>query len=103
MSLVTINLIQNRVWKGDVEVILSHFEFSVLLYLTRNSNRFCPSNLIHERIWDNDVLIWGNDIHNVEVVISRLRKRLEDYHHMIIKSRRFYGYMVESHIVEIIQ
>lgn len=90
-----------RVWKDGQEIILSALEFNLLVYLARNSNRYVSPFMIFERVWGESIYDNERVLGNVYTVINRLRTRLQDYKHFIIKGRAGFGYMVDSEDVVI--
>jgi two-component system, OmpR family, alkaline phosphatase synthesis response regulator PhoP len=67
---------------------LTKKEFEILRLLIENQDRIFSREDIMERIWESDVIV---DSRTVDVHITRLRKKLENYSEMIV-SRKGYGY-----------
>lgn len=67
---------KGRVWKNDIEIRLTSKEWKVLKVLAVNKGRIITKEALLDKIWDID----GNfvDDHVVKVLISRLRKKLEE-------------------------
>ena len=65
----------HRATRGDVEILLTAREFTVLEYLMRNADRVVSKREILDNIWDID---FGGDPNIVEVYIRRLRNKIDD-------------------------
>jgi DNA-binding response OmpR family regulator len=66
----------NRVFKNDVEVILTEKEFQILLLLATSRKKIFSVQDIYECVWDEPYLPTSNNTVNVH--IRNLRKKMED-------------------------
>lgn len=67
-------------------VNLSKKEYELLLFLISNPNRVYSREELLKELWNN-----GSSIRTVDVAISRLRKKLEEYGTFIV-TRQGFGY-----------
>ena len=65
-----------KVYKNEIEILLSRQEYRLLLYLVENKNHVLSKEQILERVWDSDGKYVDNN--TVSVNISRLRTKIED-------------------------
>ncbi|MGI8700212.1 MAG: response regulator transcription factor [Nocardioidaceae bacterium] len=64
----------HRAWRGDVEVVLTHRELSLLEYLLRRRGEVLPKREILDHVWDYD---FEGDPNIIEVYVGRLRNKLD--------------------------
>ena len=76
---------------GDKKIDLTRKEFEILLLLTKNQGRIFSREEILSRIWSNDVIVTDR---TVDVNMTRLRKKMEDYG-SYIRNKPGYGYYFE--------
>jgi DNA-binding response OmpR family regulator len=72
---VQIDLIARRVYRGDVELRLTHKEFDLLAELMRNKGAVLSRDLLLTQVWGYDYV---GDSHTVDVHIRWLREKIED-------------------------
>jgi two-component system copper resistance phosphate regulon response regulator CusR len=85
---ITLNPISRRVMKGSKEIKLTQKEFSILLYMMRNSNKVITRQEILDHVWDYEFTSFSN---LVDVKIKNLRKKV-DPENKIIETIRSVGY-----------
>ncbi|TYP54210.1 response regulator transcription factor [Thermosediminibacter litoriperuensis] len=73
---ITVNLLENRVWKNGLEIELTASEYRLLCLLMQHPNTILTRETIMNRLWDNN----GNFIDNntLSVYVRRLREKIED-------------------------
>ena len=76
---------------GDKKIELTRKEFEILLLLAKNQGRIFSREEILDRIWANDVIVTDR---TVDVNMTRLRKKMEDYSGYI-RNKAGYGYYFE--------
>lgn len=74
---LTLDIISNRAYLRDEDLILSQKEFAVLLLLSENIGKGINVEHIYESVWKQP---YTTDNTSLKNVISRLRKKLEDYY-----------------------
>ncbi len=80
-----------RVIIDDKKIDLTRKEFEILLLLTKNQGRIFSREEILARIWNDDVIVTDR---TVDVNMTRLRKKMEQYGHYI-RNKAGYGYYFE--------
>jgi two-component system, OmpR family, alkaline phosphatase synthesis response regulator PhoP len=88
---IKIDNIAKRLIIGTRKIELTKKEFEILLLLAKNSGRIFSREEILDRIWANDVIVTDR---TVDVNMTRLRKKLEEYG-TYIRNRPGYGYYFE--------
>ncbi|MEA2012823.1 MAG: heavy metal response regulator transcription factor [Verrucomicrobiota bacterium] len=87
---LTIDPVEHRVTREKRNIHLSQREFSLLLFLMRNSNRVVSRTSIIEHVWDMN---FDSDTNLVDVYIRHLRQKIdEDFSLKLIHTVRGYGY-----------
>lgn len=76
---------------NDRKIELTKKEFEILLLLAKNQGRIFSREEILSRIWADDVIVTDR---TVDVNITRLRKKLEEYG-TYIRNKAGYGYYFE--------
>lgn len=66
---------QRRVWRGEVEIVLTSRQFEVLEFLVRRSGHVMSKREILDGVWTYD---FSGDPNIVEVYIRRLRARIDE-------------------------
>lgn len=93
---VEINVREKRLYKNNVEIILTAMEFRLLLQLLNHRGQVLTRNQLLEGIWD----VSGDFVNDntLTVYIKRLREKLEDdmCNPVIIKTIRGIGYCIEK-------
>lgn len=64
-----------RVFRGDLEVLLSVKEYDLLVFLIEHPNQVFTKEHLFERIWGMDA---GSDVSTVTVHVRRLREKIEE-------------------------
>ncbi|ODA34637.1 MULTISPECIES: response regulator transcription factor [Planctopirus] len=87
---VTINLIHRKVFRDDVEIVLTAREYSIFEYLALHRGRVVPRTDLYDHIFDENDESLSNllDVH-----ISNLRRKLG---RDVIETRRGLGYIIHS-------
>lgn len=92
---IEINLREKRIYKNNVEIILTAMEYRLLLQLLNHRGQVLTRNQLLEGIWD----VSGDFVNDntLTVYIKRLREKLEDdmCNPVIIKTIRGIGYSIE--------
>lgn len=70
-----VDLTARRIYRGNVEVRLSHKEFELLTELMRNQGAVLSRDLLLTRVWDYD---YYGDKRTVDVHIRWLREKIEE-------------------------
>ena len=91
---ISIDPVQRKVFKDDVEVDLTKLEYSICLNLFSNINKLITREEILNDIWD----LAGNFVNDntLTVYIKRIREKLGDKSGKIIESVRGVGYRVSK-------
>ncbi len=89
---IKIDNIAKRIILGTKKIDLTRKEFEILSLLAKNPGRIFSREEILDRIWANDVIVTDR---TVDVNMTRLRKKLEDYSGYI-KNKPGYGYYFED-------
>jgi DNA-binding response OmpR family regulator len=83
-----------RVWRGDVEVVLTAREFSLLAFLVRHRGDVVPKRQILEAVWGFD---FDGDPNIIEVYIRHLRNKIDrPFGREAIQTLRGAGYRLAS-------
>lgn len=92
---IEINVREKRIYKNNVEIILTAMEYRLLLQLLNHRGQVLTRNQLLEGIWD----VSGDFVNDntLTVYIKRLREKLEDdmCNPVIIKTIRGSGYCIE--------
>jgi DNA-binding response OmpR family regulator len=90
---LTIDFGARRVWIGDEEVAVRRREFDVLAVLADPPGAVVSRLRLYEEVWDGV----EEDLHSntLEVIVSRLRHRLEGSRHVRITTMRGIGYRLD--------
>jgi two-component system OmpR family response regulator len=90
---VTLDPISHRCTRGDVEVVLTAREFSVLEFLMRRAGDVVTKAEILDNVWD---FAFEGDPNIVEVYIRHLRKKLDEpFGRNLIETIRGAGYRLD--------
>jgi DNA-binding response OmpR family regulator len=65
---------ERRVWRGDLELILTARELGLLEYLLRRPGEVCSKTEIIDHVWDD---AFEGDVNIVEVYVAHLRAKLD--------------------------
>jgi heavy metal response regulator len=88
------DILTRRVTRAEREITLTNKEFQLLEYLMRNKNRVLSRVLIIEHIWD---MQFDGGTNIVDVVINRLRRRIDDGARIpLIHTVRGVGYVLKE-------
>jgi DNA-binding response OmpR family regulator len=68
------DLIERRVTRGGLEIVLTHREFEVLAYLVRHKNAAVTRDMLGRAVWKEPFIALTNV---VEVYVNVLRRKLE--------------------------
>ena len=66
---------RHRCWRGEIEIVLTAREFSVLEYLMRRADLVNPKFEILDGVWEYD---FEGDPNIVEVYVRRLRSKIDE-------------------------
>ena len=72
-----VDYVQHLVTLRGREVPLTPTEYRILAYLAQNAGRVVTQDLLLEQVWGTDYL---GETHMLQVVINRLRQKIEDDH-----------------------
>ena len=91
---ISIDTVQRKVFRDDVEVDLTKLEYSICLNLFSNINKLITREEILNDIWD----LAGNFVNDntLTVYIKRIREKLGDKSGKIIETVRGVGYRVSK-------
>jgi len=91
---IQINVLEGKVYKKDMEVLLTALEYRLLLIFAKHKGQVLSRSQLLEQIWD----VAGDFVNDntLTVYIKRLREKLEDHPQQpkIIKTVRGIGYKV---------
>ena len=91
---LTVESLQRRVWRGDVEIKLTAREFDVLHYLMRHCGQVVSKLEILSGVWD---YAFEGDPNIVEVYVGRLRKKVDHpFGRQSIETVRGVGYRLAA-------
>ncbi len=88
---IGIDNVTKRLLINNKKIELTRKEFEILSLLAKNQGRIFSREEILNRIWANDVIVTDR---TVDVNITRLRKKMEDYS-SYIRNKPGYGYYFE--------
>ena len=88
---IGIDTVTKRLLIKDKKIELTRKEFEILYLLAKNQGRIFSREEILNRIWTNDVIVTER---TVDVSITRLRKKMEEYSNYI-RNKAGYGYYFE--------
>ncbi|HEY5511369.1 MAG TPA: response regulator transcription factor [Prolixibacteraceae bacterium] len=88
---IAIDIVTKRLLINNKKIDLTRKEFEILSLLAKNQGRIFSREEILARIWDNDVIVTDR---TVDVNITRLRKKMEEYS-SYIRNKPGYGYYFE--------
>lgn len=74
-----IDYTNHQVWIDQKEIILTHKEYLLLEYLTKNPNRLLEREQILNAIWGYD---YYGEARAVDTYIKKVRKKIEPYHYI---------------------
>ncbi|MGL4205327.1 MAG: response regulator [Aeromonadaceae bacterium] len=69
----TLDLSRKELTIANLSVVLTHFEYSILEYLMRNSGQVVSKQQLMDQLYDDG----EGDPNTLEVLVSRLRKKLD--------------------------
>jgi two-component system copper resistance phosphate regulon response regulator CusR len=88
-----IDPIRYRVTRAGQRIELTQKEFALLLLLATHQTEVLSRTLIAEKVWDMN---FDSDVNTVDVVIRRLRRKLDDsFEPKLIHTVRGVGYVME--------
>ena len=94
LSNLKVDIGAHRVFRNDVEIILSSKEFSILEYMIRNPGIVLSRDKIEQHIWNYDYEGGSNVI---DVYIRYLRKKIDDsFTPKLIHTVRGVGYVLKE-------
>lgn len=86
--------INQRVHRGEKEIVLTAREFALLEYFMRNVDRVMKKTELVEHVWDSN---FDGPLNVVEVYVGYLRKKIDlPFGTDSIKTIRGFGYRIES-------
>ena len=71
---LTIDLVSQRVFKGDEEIDLTTYEYKVFEYLLMHPDEVVTKSVLSEHIYEEDA---DRDSNVIEVFVGRLRKKID--------------------------
>jgi DNA-binding response OmpR family regulator len=84
----------HRVWRGEVPLMLSRRQFSMLEYLMRHPGDVLSKREILEHVWD---FAFEGDPNIVEVYVRQLRQRIDEpFGRTALRTVRGAGYRLEA-------
>jgi len=84
----------HRCWRGEVEIVLTPRQFSLLEYLMRKAGEVVSKAEILEHVWD---YAFEGDPNIVEVYVRHLRKRIDEpFSRNAIQTVRLVGYRLAA-------
>lgn len=89
MGALALNDTAKRAYLDGTDLLLTHMEYAILAYLTKNTDRHVPAEELYQKLWDMEAV---TDIRTVWEHISRLRRKLGADPAVKIESVRGRGY-----------
>jgi two-component system OmpR family response regulator len=91
---LVLDRLEQRAWRGDVELDLSRREFAVLETLMDNAGRVVSRTHLLDVVWEGEIDIRSNAI---EVHMSKLRSKMDKpFGNALITTLRGVGYRLEN-------
>jgi len=88
---ITIDQETKRLLLGDKKIELTRKEYEIISLLAKSPGRIFSREEILRRIWESDVIVTDR---TVDVNMTRLRKKMEDYGNYI-RNKPGFGYYFE--------
>lgn len=89
-----INKTEQKVTRGDKEILLTPKEFQLLVYLAEAHGRTVSKQQITEHVWEHN---FNTNTNTVEVYINFLRKKIDrDFDVKLIHTRLGFGYYLNA-------
>ena len=86
--------VNHKVWRGQVEIVLTAKEYSLLAYLVRNAGKTLSRANIADNCWEYPFETFTNII---DVYINYLRKKVDgDFPNKLIQTVRGKGYILKN-------
>ena len=79
-------------WRGDQQLALTPTEFQILLVLARNADVVVSKRRLLSEVWGFDEF----DVNVVEVHVSALRRKLEEFGPRLVETVRSHGYVIRA-------
>lgn len=67
-------ILQIKVLRNNIEIILTPKEFDILYFLAKNKGEVFTKEQIYQAVWEEDFLLSDN---NIMAFIRKLRKKIE--------------------------
>jgi two-component system OmpR family response regulator len=90
---VVLDEARHEVFRGEVSILLTATEFSLLRYFLLNPRRVLSKGQILQNVWRYD---FGGNSNVVETYVSYLRRKLDAAGPPLIRTVRQAGYMLEA-------
>jgi len=86
--------VNHKVWRGQIEIVLTAKEYSLLAYLVRNAGKTLSRANIADNCWEYPFETFTNII---DVYINYLRKKVDgDFPNKLIQTVRGKGYILKN-------
>ena len=79
-------------WRGEQPLALTPTEFQILLVLARNADVVVSKRRLLSEVWGFDEF----DVNLVEVHVSALRRKLEEFGPRLVETVRSRGYVIRA-------
>ena len=89
---MSIDEVGHRVFRGESELELTVTEFNLLAMFLRNAGRVLSKRQLLASVWGFD----DYDVNLVEVHVSALRRKMEQYGPRIVQTVRGIGYVLRE-------
>jgi DNA-binding response OmpR family regulator len=87
-----------KVFRGEQEIVLTAREFALLEYFMRNKDRVMKKTELIEHVWDSN---FDGPLNVVEVYVGYLRKKIDaPFGRQSLKTIRGFGYRLDSESVD---
>ncbi len=94
---ITMDLIEKKVYRGDVLIKLGPTEFRLLKVLMETPQKVFSRELLLKTVWGDNIFV---ESRTVDVHIRRLRKNLNEFGEDYIRTVRASGYSIDKDDIE---
>ena len=89
---LVIDEVGHLAWRSDQQLTLTPTEFQILLVLARNADEVVSKRRLLSEVWGFDEF----DVNLVEVHVSALRRKLEEFGPRLVETVRSRGYVIRA-------
>ncbi|WP_181707876.1 response regulator transcription factor [Chthonobacter rhizosphaerae] len=93
---LTLDRLNQRVTRGNTEIVLQPREFRLLEYMMRNAGQVVTRTMLLEHVWDYH---FDPQTNVIDVHVSRLRSKIDKgFDHPLLHTIRGAGYMIRDSV-----